>query len=85
MKLIFCPECHDVVKLARDWRNCECRASGGQYKNDLDAVYTAPAIPLGFANSTLVKAIENQPDEGKGECFEAFVIPKSCPTFKKVE
>ena len=86
MKLIYCPGCHDVVKLARDRRDCECGACGGFYKDDgLNAIYVGPAIPLGFANNTLVKAIENQPDEGKGECFVAFVIPKSCSTFRKVE
>lgn len=85
MKLIFCPKCQDVVKLDLGGRLCKCKASGGYYKRDeLNAVYTGAAIPLGFANSTLVEAIENQPDEGMGEGFVAFVIPKSCPTFKKM-
>ena len=86
MKLIFCPGCHDVVKLAREMRFCKCGASCGCYKTDgLNAVYGGSAVPLGFANSSLVEAIKNQPDEGMGERFTAFVIPKSCPTFRRVE
>jgi hypothetical protein len=85
MKLIYCPKCHDVVKLCYDARTCLCGASNGHYINALDAVYGGPAVPLGFANSSLVKAVENQPEQGMGECFEAFVIPKSCPTLKREE
>jgi len=81
MKLIYCPQCHDVVKLDFMERTCECRASYGYYEDDLNAIYGGSAVPLGFANSSLVKAVKNQPDKGMGENFEAFVIPKSCPTF----
>jgi len=42
------------------------------------------AITIGFANSSLIKAINNQPLNGMGENFTAFVIPKICPTFKQV-
>ena len=85
MKLIFCPKCCDVVKLSRTERFCDCEASWGYYENDgLIAHYGGFAVPLGFANRTLVQAIKNQPDEGMGKRFEAFVIPKSCPTFTKM-
>jgi len=82
MKLVLCPHCHDVFKLAKNVRFCACKKSGGQYKEDgLNAVYWG-GIPLGFANSTLVDAVENQPEEGAGREFVAFVIPKKCPTMK---
>ena len=81
MKLIYCPQCHDVVKLAFDARSCECEASHGYYKADgLNAVYSGLAVPLGFANHSFQAAILDQPDEGMGGRFEAFIIPKSCPT-----
>lgn len=84
MKLIYCPQCHDVVKLVFDARSCECENSYGYYKSDgLNAVYGGLAVPLGFANSSLLKAIRNQPAKGMGERFEAFVIPKSCPTLQE--
>jgi len=85
MKLIFCPQCYDVVKLCYKARSCECEVSHGYYTDALNAVYGGSAVPLGFANSSLVKAVQNQPDKGMGECFEAFVIPKSCPTFQERE
>lgn len=85
MKLIFCPECQDVVKLDFGEVYCKCEASWGWYESDgVNAVYCGSAVPLGFANSTLVEAIENQPEEGKGKCFVAFVIPKSYDTFRKM-
>lgn len=85
MKLIYCPRCYDVVKLiSACQRSCECGDSYGYYEDDgLHAVYWGSAIPLGFDNRSLVKAIMNQPDVDMGECFEAFVVPKSCRTFKR--
>ena len=84
MKLIFCPHCQDVVKLRRQLTVCQCGKSYGRYTDGLFAVYSGDAVPLGFANLSLVLAINNQPESGDGERFEAFVIPKKCPTFKKV-
>ncbi len=85
MKLIFCPVCHDIVKLLLEMdRSCQCACSWGHYKGDgLNATYGGMAIPLGIANSTFVKAVQNRPESGEGERFEAFVIPVECPTFKK--
>jgi len=55
----------------------------GHYIDDINAVYKGEfAVPIGINNSTLVDAIKNQPRDGWGEKFEAFVIPKSCETMK---
>lgn len=85
MKLIFCSECWDVFKLARHVRSCECGKCNGQYEEDgLNAWYTGEsAIPLGFANNSLATACMEQPLEGWGKTFNAFVIPKICPTMEK--
>ena len=85
MKLIFCPICHDIVKLPREMdRSCQCGCSWGHYKDDgLNATYGGEAVPLGITNSSLVNAIKTQPKSGMGERFEAFVIPVECDTFKK--
>lgn len=86
MKLIFCPHCHDIVKLIFNCqRDCKCERSGGWYVDDLNAVYVGDAIPLGFNNQTLVSAIRNQPESGMGKGFRAFVIPKKCDTFKRLD
>lgn len=42
-------------------------------------------MPLGIANSSFIDALKNQPEEGMGKRFEAFVIPKQCPTLRKIE
>jgi hypothetical protein len=85
MKLIFCPKCSDVVKLStKGLRRCECGKASGQYEKDgLNATISGTAIPLGFANSSLTKALQNRPENGLGQTFEAFVIPKTCPTIKE--
>lgn len=85
MKLIYCPVCDDVVKIHQELTTCRCGRSYGQYAPDgLNARYGGRAVPLGFANSSLMFAINTQPELGDGQRFTAFVIPKVCPTFKKV-
>lgn len=91
MKLVLCRKCYDVVKLGRDKAHthyCECRAVGGYYLEDLlhaEFFGGEIAVPLGFANSSLTQAALNQPEMGWGKNFEAFVIPKNCPTLKMVD
>lgn len=82
MKLILCTECTDIVRLIQEKRTCRCGLSSGEYTDRLNAVYEGPCIPLGINNQSLVRAIINQPD--LGERFDAFVIPKVCPTMKKL-
>ena len=57
--------------------------------NKFDGIYTGPSIPLGFANHSFLEAVKNQPKKHQGprtgERFEAFVIEKECPTFRKVK
>jgi hypothetical protein len=85
MKLLFCKSCNDIVKLIETKRTCKCGKVGGKYTDDLNAVYFGEmAVPIGFANSTLVKAINNQPQNGIGENFTSFVIPRDCSTYKLV-
>ena len=83
MKLIFCRNCHDVFKLSiKEERQCECGSCVGKYTDDLNAYYKGEdAVPLGINNFSLGTAISNQPLEGLGKNFGAFVIPKICKTF----
>ena len=86
MKLLYCNTCRDIVKLSRTTRTCQCGVTGGHYKTDgLNAVYYGPAIPLGFANDSFSEALGNQPEFGKGTNYNAFVIPKVCPTMVRVD
>ena len=86
MKLLLCKNCQDVIRLVQgEVRTCRCGKVSGKYLDDLNAIYSGEeAIPLGLANGSLVEALRNQPEEGKGKVFTAFVIPKNCYTFEKV-
>lgn len=85
MKLIFCTECHDIVKLTLETRSCKCGLCSGKYLNDVVAEYSGPAVPLGIDNSSFAEALRTQPRWGMGRVFTGFVIPKVCNTFKKLD
>jgi hypothetical protein len=87
MKLVLCKKCQDVVRLTSEMRQCKCKLSGGCYLDDIQAVYWGnDAAPLGFDNLTLVDALKRQPEgPGVGATFVAFVIPRTCDTFKRVK
>ena len=86
MKLLYCNTCRDIVKLSYATRTCQCGATGGHYREDgLNAIYYGPAIPLGFANGSFHEALGNQPEFGMGTVYNAFVIPKVCPTMVHVD
>jgi len=81
MKLILCPKCKDVRKLLLSKVYCSCGECWGYYTADgLNAIINDKAIPLGFANSSLVEALYKRPESGMGAPFNAFIIPKECPT-----
>ena len=86
MKLILCKNCEDIVRLRKEERFCKCGKCSGKYTDNLNAWYKGGdnVVPLGFANSSLISALRNQPKEGWGENFTAFVIPEICDTFKKI-
>jgi len=86
MKLILCLACQDVRKLLKEGTTCQCGKSGGHYFEDgIHAEYWGDCVPIGFSNISFGCAVANQPEEGQGEYFDAFVIPKECGTMKKVE
>jgi hypothetical protein len=72
--------------MGHELKNCECGASWGQYADDdLNTTCGGEAVLLGIHNSSLGKALRNQPVIGKAQPFQAFVIPKICDTCKKEE
>ena len=78
MKLIFCPNCDDVIRLKKSIRTCTCVRSWGMYLEDgLHAKIGGDAIPLGFNNMDFVRAL------GEGGEFIAFVIELPCATIEK--
>jgi hypothetical protein len=82
VKLLLCKKCNHIFSLALQERICECKATKGRYIDEQNAEYSGEfAVPLGFTNTSLLGAINNQPQTGLGELFTAFVIPKDCSTF----
>ena len=55
MKLIYCPNCQDVVRLRDTGKKfCDCKKSWGMYLNDdRYAEFGGNAIPLGIANGDI--------------------------------
>jgi hypothetical protein len=66
-----------IKKAKPDWQAGKLNGVNAEYWGE-------HAVTLGFANVSLGRAILNQPESGKGREFKAFVIPKVCPTMKKV-
>jgi len=82
MKLLYCSKCGDVFNLVMDrWKFCRCGKVRGRYMDEINAVYSG-GIPIGFNNFSFYPALKNQPESGLGREFEAFVIPKDCPTME---
>jgi hypothetical protein len=51
MKLIYCLECRDVVRLFPERRSCKCGASWGQYLPDnATTVQNTSCVSIGFHN-----------------------------------
>ena len=81
MKLLYCKSCNDLFSLNIDNRTCQCGETGGHYKdNKLDIVIYGHAIPVGINNNFFLTAVDIQNDFGEGINFEAYVMPKNCPT-----
>ena len=85
MKLLYCKRCHDIFRLFFARQDCGCGAVSGAYLDNERVEYSGPAVPLGIANSSFGAAVESQPASGDGKVFDAFVIPKQCDTFVKVD
>lgn len=85
MKLLFCSRCTDIFNLTYEIKSCTCGSVEGRYLDELNAIYKGDtAVPLGFTNDSFCNAIKEQPVKGMGREFVSFIIPKSCPTFKKM-
>lgn len=82
MKLIFCKNCGDIVKLTFRIRKCFCKLSKGKYQRDgLNAFAEGPCVPIGILNTSFLVAVHNQPVSSPGFPFDAVVIEKDCGTF----
>jgi hypothetical protein len=84
MKLIYCPECLDMVKVRRlELRQCACGKSWGYYlDDDLTAEVGGQAVPIAVENDDLREAVLRRPKSGHGASVEARVLPEVYPTLR---
>lgn len=86
MKLILCPHCYDIVKLYSEARTCLCGKSSGWYDDDgVTAVIDGSAIPIGISNTSLERAVRLRPANGRGESFDAWVVPINSENIRRSE
>ena len=84
MKLFFCDQCQDVVRMVGRWRRCECGKAAGRYVDTVLAQVTGTAIPLGFDNREFVNALHSHRRLQLTENFRAFIIEHPCRTIEQV-
>jgi len=86
MKLLYCTECRSIFNLTLKEKTCMCGKSKGKYTDEINAVYSGSAIPIGIDNIAFHEAIARRREVAVwGELFTAFVIPKDCDTFEKTD
>jgi hypothetical protein len=97
MKLLFCLDCCDIVKLIHTERTCSCGKSKGMYIDNINATYSGNAKLLGFNNTSFVNAIreQNRRDSNEkfkqlytnlgGVEFKAFFIPEDAKSINKTD
>jgi hypothetical protein len=101
MKLLFCLDCCDIVKLIHTERTCSCGKSKGMYIDNINATYSGNAKLLGFNNTSFAIAVreQNKRDESRlkssladflyansgGIEFIAFIIPEDAKSINKTD
>lgn len=92
MKLLFCLDCYDIVKLLDTERTCSCGKSKGMYIDKLNATYSGNAKLLGFSNTSFRDALREQKYRDNknfklayldGAEFTAFIIPDNAKSINK--
>lgn len=89
MKLLFCTECHDVMKLRHESISCECGRSFGWYlKDGLNARYGGKGILLGLDNIKFRACLEENRNFPERQISirnaDVWVIPKNSTRIQKV-
>ena len=87
MKLLFCPECSDVIKLSYKKRFCFCKKSYGYIKDEItgvcDVAYiNSVGMPLAIDNNDLVRAFNSRKTEDSAWVIKAWVLPMSMQVCK---
>lgn len=96
MKLLFCTNCHDLFRLDKKLRVCNCGRCYGRYVDNVNVEVSEEGIVVGFDNYSFVEALKKHkkqpngiPVNGyyfthKGFDFNAFIIPEGAQSVKRV-
>jgi hypothetical protein len=65
MKLIYCKECDDVVRLLDEVRQCRCGRCTGRYKPESEshAEFSGPCVPFALSNRTFKLAVDTRNED----------------------
>lgn len=89
MKLLFCPECNDIIKIQRSDRSCLCFASGGRYFGDdpdnNEVAIWGKAIVLGVSNQSFHEAYRARQRHLSTEYFDAWFFSEKAPHITRYE
>ena len=90
MKLLFCLECQDLVRLSTERRTCRCGRAWGQYLEDhRTTVQTRNSLSLGLAGPDFDRALQafiDRPREFSPHlCIRAWFNPTSEEDVRYVE
>lgn len=81
MKLMFCRECRDVLKLQIEAiRACKCGRSSGRYLPDgAHANVYGSAEVIGIANDTMQRALQRGDDDPGYRTLSAWLMGRDAP------
>ncbi len=77
MKLLFCPDCQDVRKLAKEPEitTCDCGSSWGFYKDDGHNAVIGAGLAIGLDNNSVAFAIKERLNgNGKSVYLSAWLM-----------
>lgn len=74
MKLLYCRDCTDIVKLTDKPRSCECGHSTGRYVTNGVVVLQGPSLSVAMNNFTFDSARETRVKTGTGTAFDAWFM-----------
>jgi hypothetical protein len=83
VKLLYCLDCQDVVRLFSEERACKCGKVRGRYLTNTKAEHTG-GVKLAFNNLELVEALRDSRHTDHRCHFQAFVCPIDTLNFTRV-
>lgn len=61
MKLLYCPNCHDVFNLRPQLKTCSCGQVKGRYIDNVNAEVNGKGVSLGMGNGSFMVAVAHAP------------------------